>query len=150
MKRETQKDFEFEGRHWIINKFDAMTGSYVAYRLMAEVLPMGIAAKVGIPMPMGGKIMSKTDFFELQRDCLMACAENLSAGHIPVMNEEGNFGVVGLENDAKTVMILTIQVLTWNMADFFDEKLWTSLVQSFQGLKLPTAPTSMNTSSPQS
>lgn len=149
-KRETSKVFDFGDRKWRIGKFDAFTGSYIAYKLMAEVLPMGLAQQVDIPLPPGdAKPMSKADFFDLQRDCLGVCAELLDSGPTPVLNEQGNFGVIGLEHDAPTVLALTVQVLVFNVASFFDERLLTLLSGAMSNLKLPTAPTSTSMSTPQ-
>jgi len=126
-KRILYKTFEFEDRKWRIGKFDAMTGSYIAYKLMAEAVPFGLAAKLDIPVNKDAKTMSKTDFIDLQKDCLLVCSEFLPAGPIPVLNENGTFGVEGLENDAKTV-------LAFNVSDFFTESLLTSLVEAMQGI----------------
>ncbi|MHB9057144.1 MAG: phage tail assembly chaperone [Paludibacteraceae bacterium] len=133
-KRDLYKDFEFGGRNWRIGKFDAMTGSYIAYKLMAELLPMGIGQQAGIPVSSSAKPMSKADFMELQRDCLLVCEEMLPAGPAPVIDKSGNFGVVGLEHDVKIVMALTIQVLVWNITSFFDESLLTSLSGAMSSL----------------
>ena len=149
-KREIYKSFEFGGRKWRIGKFDAMTGSYVAYKLMAEVLPMGIGQMAGIPKPTNGKTMSKVDFMDLQRDCLLVCAEALPAGPTPIMNANGTFGVVGLEHDAPTVLALTVQALAWNLTSFFDESLLDSLFGAMQNLFPHVAKTSTNGSTPQS
>ncbi|HBC94297.1 MAG TPA: hypothetical protein DCZ10_15720 [Pelotomaculum sp.] len=150
-KREIYKPFEFEGRKWRIGKFDAMTGSYIAYKLMAEMLPMGLNAAVGIPAPGSPEaqnlslapaqtaVMSKADFFELQRDCLSVVAEMLPAGPAPVLLENGQFGVDDLEHDARTVLALTIQVLSWNVSSFFDAALLGSLADSISNIFRPNA-----------
>jgi hypothetical protein len=41
-KRPNFKDVKVNGRNFRVKKFDALTGSYIAYRLMAEALPMGV------------------------------------------------------------------------------------------------------------
>jgi hypothetical protein len=140
-KREIYKIFEFGGRKWRIGKFDAMTGSYIAYKLMAEVLPMGLGQQAGIPAPSGGRVMSKADFLELQKNCLSVCAEMLPAGPTPVLNEDGTFGVLDLEHDAPTVLALTVQALAWNLSSFFDESLLTSLSETISNIFRPAAQT---------
>ncbi|GAB6170548.1 hypothetical protein JCM15765_03930 [Paradesulfitobacterium aromaticivorans] len=137
-KRELSKLFEFKERKFRIGKFDAMTGSYIAYKLMAEVLPMGIGAKLGFSAPTGSPTMSKQDFMDLQKDCLGVCAELLPAGPTPVLNENGSWGVMDIENNAPLVMALTIQALMWNVSDFFTEDLLASLSEVLN-LSLPTA-----------
>lgn len=138
-KRETSKIFEFGDRTWHIGKFNAWVGSYIAYKLMAEALPMGIGKQAGVPTPKGSKQMNRADFTELQKDCLGVCSEQLPGGLVPVLNSEGNFAVVGLEHDTKTVLALTIQALVFNVADFFDASLWGSIAADFQGLNMPSA-----------
>jgi len=138
-KRVLFKTFELDGRKWRIGKFNAMVGSYIAYKLMAEVMPLGIAQQAGIPVPAGGKSMSKADFIELQKDCLSCCYEFLPAGPAPVINENGTFGVEDLENNVKVVMALTIQALIFNVSDFFTENLLSSLADSMKTLIPPVA-----------
>jgi hypothetical protein len=137
-KRELYKTFEFEGRQFRIGKFDAMTGSYIAYKLMGEMLPMGINIK-GIHAPEGSKIMSKKDFIDLQKDCLTVCAELLPAGPTQVIDQNGEFVIEDIENNAKLALALTIQSLVCNVADFFDENLLQSLATGMSGIMLPTA-----------
>lgn len=138
-KRELYKTFDFEERKWRIGKFDAMTGSYIAYKLMGEMLPMGLKID-GVPAaPNGSPVMSKSDFVDLQKDCLKVCAELLPAGPADVMNENGSWGVEGIENNAKLALTLTVQALVWNIADFFDANLLQSLAAGISDLKQPTA-----------
>lgn len=142
-KRALYTDWEHEGRKWSIGKFDAMTGSYVAYKLMAEILPMGLGAKVGVPAQIqkkGMPTMSRADFQDLQRDCLGVCRELLKSGPAPVLADDGTFAVEGLEHDTKTVLALTIQALAWNVRDFFDESLLSSLASTL-GMSSPAVPT---------
>ncbi len=141
-KRDLYKEFEFRGRKWRIGKFDAMTGSYVAYKLMSEVLPMaGVSNQLGVAAPPGSPTMSKQDFMELQKDCLSVCAELLPGGPAPVLNGNGSWGVSDVEFDAVAVLALTIQTLIWNLASFFDESLLASLAEGLSALNLPIAKT---------
>ncbi len=138
-KRELYKDFDFMDRKWAIGKFDAMTGSYIAYKLMGEILPTFINVP-GIPSaPKGSPVMSKVDFIDLQKDCLKVCSELLPAGPAKVMNDNGTWGVDGIENSTKLALTLTVQALMWNLTDFFDESLLQALATGMSGLNLPTA-----------
>lgn len=150
VKREIVKPFDYNERNFRIRKFDAMTGSYIAFKLMSEIIPVvGLGKELGIEPSAGAKMMSKKDFFELQSDCLKICDELLEAGPIPVMNEDGSWGVIGLEKDTKTVLALSIQALMFNVKDFFDGSLLTSLAGALN-LSPPDAKTLMNSSIPQS
>lgn len=149
-KREIYKQTEISGRKWRIGKFDALTGSYIAYTLMSDVLPLALNAKVGIPAPKTGNKMSKESFMDLQKDCLKVCCEMLPAGPTPVIDENGNWGVTDAEHDTPLVLNLTIQALIWNVQSFFDESLLASLAESISGISLQGVPTSMSSSTPQS
>jgi hypothetical protein len=142
--RETSKVVEIGDRKFQIGKFDALTGSYVIYTLLTQILPMGLGAKIeGLPTNSNSKppegdnnqsdmgflkdlkipLMSKETFVELQKDCLRVCSEIKPTGDIvapmPVLMADGRWGVEDLQKDAPTVMALTIQVLGYNVQDFF-------------------------------
>jgi hypothetical protein len=139
-KRELYETFDRDGRQWRIGKFDAMTGTWMAYRVANEVLPiLGVAEMIGVPVRMDAKPMGKSDFLQLQRECLAVCAEMLPAGPTPVLNAEGTFAVQGLEYDAQTVGMLTVRALVWNLRSFFGANVWSSAVQAFQDMKQPAA-----------
>ena len=139
--RATTKDIELNGRKFRIGKFDAFTGSYIAYTLMAEMMPGGLNKAVGAPQSNTAKKMSREDFSQLQKDCLNICAEVLPAGKTPIIDDSGKFAVIGLENDTATVLTLTIQVLIFNVTSFFDESLLASIAEAMSGMSLPGAPT---------
>jgi len=145
-KRETFKEVTLDGRKFRIQKFDALTGSYVAYRLMAESLPFGMGAEVGIPQAGEMRLMSKKDFKELQLDCLMVCFESLPAGYTCIVNENGSFGVPDLENDTKTILTLTIHALMFNVSSFFGESLLDFISKGTRGTSQQTVPMSMSSS----
>ncbi|EHL08976.1 hypothetical protein HMPREF0322_00399 [Desulfitobacterium hafniense DP7] len=132
-KRERYKVAEINGRQFRIGKFDAMLGSYIAFQVMGEILPMGLGKKVGVEAPPGSPMMSKQAFMEMQKDCLSVCEELLPAGPTPVLNENGSYGVNDIEHDAPLVLNLTIQALIWNITDFFD----ANLLDSLAGMVLP-------------
>ena len=130
-KRETEKMFEVEGRKFKIVKFDAMTGSYVAFKLFTKALPMGlgsIMSDVEVPLDASKVEMSRKEFKELQIDCLNVCYEVVDSNVIPVMNENGGFRSIGLEKDTKVVMALTIHALTFNVKDFFGESVFNLIL----------------------
>jgi hypothetical protein len=136
-KREEFKTWDFEDRRWRIGKFDPLTGSYIVYKLMSELLPTGIGQQAGMPSPPAGSAaMSKADFFDIQRDCLRVVSEILPSGFAPVMTPNG-FGVQDLDHDAPTVLALTIQVLIWNAKDFFTGSLLNSFKEEFKNLFPP-------------
>jgi len=138
-KRETFKDIKIGEREFRIQKFNARIGSWIAFKLFTKMLPGGMDAKLGASvsgLPKNRDIMNKEEFFELQNDCLNACFELLKAGPVPVIGLNGAFGVADLENDAMTVMLLTIHVLVFNVAGFFDGNALKELTKNLSGISL--------------
>lgn len=141
-KRETHKIVEISGRKWRIEKFDAFTGSYIAYKVLGATLPMGLEEKVKGEKPSMDKmpVMSKQEFFELQLDCLRVCSEVLPAGSAKVIGDNGAWGVMNVEHDTVLVLALTAHALIFNVSAFFDGEALKGLVGSFAGLKFFNAP----------
>lgn len=74
--RELFKDVEINGRKFRVSKFDALTGSYIIYSLLTQILPMGLGAQIeGLEADPSLPPMSKDKFMEIQKDCLKKCAE---------------------------------------------------------------------------
>jgi hypothetical protein len=143
-KRETFKVVEMGGRKFRIEKFDALTGSYIAYTLLNLALPPMLGKQLaGSGIPVGGssegRMMSKQEFFEFQKDCLGACYEVLDGNTPPVMTENG-FGVIGLEKDLSTVLMLTVHVLLFNVLSFFEDGLWAGLLAELPSIPQPDVP----------
>jgi hypothetical protein len=140
--RETFKDVEISGRKFRIRKFDAQTGSYIAFKLTTQVLPFGMDAQMGgiVGLLSNRKPMSKEEFFELQNDCLKVCSELIekdgAQATLAVMMADGSWGVDGLESDAMTVIMLTIHSLMFNVTSFFGEDALKGLTEKLQGLSL--------------
>ena len=143
--RETYKDIQIGGRAWRINKFDALTGSYVVYTLLTQVLPMGMESKVsGLAEQSNDRaslpVMNKETFISLMQDCLKVCSEikmvNNIVAPVSVLMADGRFGVADLEHDTVTVMLLTVQTLGYNVSDFFSENALDEIKKSFSELNL--------------
>jgi hypothetical protein len=137
-KRELYKVVTIDDREFRIGKFPAMIGSYIAYKLMSETLPMGIKVK-GIQTLKNAKVMSKADFIDIQTDCLKVCAELLDGGPADVINDNGSWGVEDIKNNAKLALALTVHALIWNVMDFFDGNLLQSLAAGIPDILQPTA-----------
>ena len=120
-KRETEKIIELSGRKFKIEKFDALTGSYIAFTLAEKFLPMGLEDKAGlINMPANRTLLSREEFTALQKDCLSVVSEILPAGPRPVIAENGLWGVNDIAKDTRLVILLTVHALAFNVAGFFD------------------------------
>ena len=149
MKREEYKDVDISDRKWRIEKFDALTGSYIAFTIMTKMLPVmsGIksddaqAAAMGL---MQSKVnMTKEEFISFQKDCLSVCSEvqTLPNGQqipMPVLSASGSFGPAGLDKDVITVLALTVHSIMFNVSGFFDGNALSSVMGG------PTAPSSLS------
>jgi hypothetical protein len=139
---ENYKDVEINGRTFRIKKFDAMTGSFMLIKITGIIAPMlkGVDLKklsesdgesfdfdYTIVLAEIGNLSEK-DFTYVQEKCLQVCSEMLSAGMTPVLNKNGTFGVIGLEDDTVTIMALTIHALAFNVKGFFQGSPLASLL----------------------
>jgi hypothetical protein len=135
-KRETERIFTFEGRTFRVSRLDAMTAMYTATVLMSKGLGMAgtllnkYAGNSLPPLPPNLPAMSKAEFFSLQRDLLSVCAEKLSGGWTKVFDEAGNLALSDFEYNLPLALTLTANSLVFNLADFFDESLWTKLKEN--------------------
>lgn len=145
------KEVQIKGRTFRIKKFGARDGSFIALKVAAILAPMfeGVDLKqaqegkgvdtAGVDVfGMVGKLatLPEKDFAHIQGKCLGVCGESLASGYVPVLHENGAFGVNDLEEDTVTVMALTAHALIFNLSGFFDE---SGLGGLLSGL-LPTAP----------
>jgi len=80
--------------------------------------------------------LSEKDFNYVQDKCLQVCSEVLPAGMTPILNSNGSFGVLGLEEDTMTVLALTAHTLIFNVKGFFS----ASPLASLLGGLLTTSP----------
>lgn len=128
-KHETFTTYEVDDRKFIINAYDPMTGNYILFQVINFVLPFGIGnmlskevgTETNIPTSVGnGKMMSKEDFINLQKDILYTVSEEMHGGHqAPVLRENGTYGV----QDVTMALVLKLLVasLAFNFKDFFKE-----------------------------
>jgi len=149
-ERVIKKQVEIMGRKFVVEKMNALKGSYVAFQILTKTLPMGLAAKTGISLPSGNQSMSMSEFIELQTSLLSCIKETLRGGDTKILDEGGNFGVEELENNAPLLMRLTIESIVFNFSDFFEGALWKDLLPPQLSMILSGLLTSMNFSMPRS
>lgn len=145
MARQTEKTVEIQGRKFTVRAFDAFTGAYIAFTLMEKMMPMGMEEKVTKTLQAEGKnpefmlpqsraLMTKGEFNSFVRDCLSVVSEELKAGPRPVLNKNGTWGVDDMENNTMLVILLVINALAFNIADFFTGNGLADLRSSLSGL----------------
>ena len=150
------KEVEIKGRKFVVKKFDARTGSFMLIKVMGLIAPMFKnmdLKKIQVEdeeelnlkgIDIAGVISSlssltEQDFNYIHDKCLQVCFENLQAGPTKVMNADGNFGVIGLENDSATTLALVAHTLIFNVTGFFGEKAFSSISKVISGMKSSTA-----------
>lgn len=134
MKREVSKDIEVSGRRWRIEKFNALTGSYICIKLMAKIsgIVFAISDKKLSDLPVLITVLTeelstiaKHEFIDIQRESLMVVKEIQNVGGvdapIPILMPDGKFSLPDLEYDAITTLALVCHVLAFNLAPFFEE-----------------------------
>jgi hypothetical protein len=147
MARQTEKTVEIQGRKFTIRAFDALTGAYIAFTLMEKMMPMGIEEKVAkalqaegkspdLMLPQSRALMTKGEFNSFIRDCLSVVSEQLKGRDCPVLNKNGSWGVADIENNTMLLLLLVINALAFNIADFFTGDGLKDLMSSLQDLKL--------------
>ena len=131
MLRETSKVVEITGRRFEVRKFDALTGSYVAYTLLTKMLPAfmsnGVEGLEDVNKLNAKDLppMSFQEFKELQVTCLKQISEVTDVGGLPVKTAvilpDGRWGIPDLEFDGGFVMLLTGNVIGYNVESFLSE-----------------------------
>lgn len=130
------KDVVVNGRTFRLRKFGARDGSFIAIKVAGLIAPVfkdaslsklaeissaeeaigvfDVSRVIGI---LGD--VSEKDFAYLQGKSLAVCSEVLGSGLVPVLRDNGTFGVQGVEEDAVLVTVLTAHALIYNLAGFF-------------------------------
>ena len=142
-----EKYIEIESRKFVAKKFPAKTAIKMSKTILAKALPAfsGFSESVNQSADGDNEILFKniSEVFDKLSDedldkvvdtSLMFCGEILPAGQAAVLNKDGTFGVVGVEDDMILTLRLVAEVLLFNYADFFDENRWGSMFKSLAGM----------------
>jgi len=142
-KKELFKNIDIDKRKFILGKFDAMSGSYITFKLVGILTPLfkDIKNVEGIDdinlTELASSLFSlpEEEFRYIQKNCLMRIKEILPGATPQILDEYGTWGVNDIEFDTQLVMNLTIQSLVFNVSGFFGGNLLVSLregLTSFQ------------------
>lgn len=127
------------GEEYQVTKFTAVTGLQIARLVLAKFAPiiplvsgkgnMGTEDMLAI---VGSAIesVSDDDIEVLVKKCLRVCKKKLKSGHVACIDENGNYGIEGLEHDLITTIMLVVEAIKWGAGDFFGEKA-SALLQQF-------------------
>jgi len=142
--KDNYKDVEIQGRTFRIKKFPALVGSFMIVKVASIIAPLFRGVNLGkfkegakedalegfdiIGMIEKLSDLTEKDFRYVQEKSLGVCYEVLASGISPVLNENGSFGVIGLEEDTMTVLALTAHAVMFNMNSVFQGSPLASLV----------------------
>jgi hypothetical protein len=152
--RETSKIVQISGRRWKIEKFDALTGGFIASKMISKLTNVVIGVMSGnlkepaiIGMAIANEIgsFSRQEFSEIQGICLEVVKEVTGVDgkdiESPIRMPDGRWLIKELENDGLLIMGLVTHVIVFNLTGFFDVSALKELKDSFQGLTLFDAQT---------
>ena len=123
------KIIELNGYKFKIKKLNAFTASYIAvqigFSLAGGLINAGNTNKVDMLQKAISGI-DKDKFIEIQKDCLsvVEILNNINGSEMPE--------ALILNNDFMTIILLTIEVVMFNVEGFFGEKGLQSLTNSLQ------------------
>ena len=157
--RKKERIVELNNRKWKISKFDALTGNYIALKMISRLsgVVAGIAAGeladpiiIGLAITQNLGTLPKQEFLQIQEECISCVKEiqevNGTAIDVLVRTPEGLWGVPDLEEEPLLILGLVSHVLVFNLMDFFSADALKELGKSFQGLIPLDALTSTNSS----
>lgn len=136
-KREDSMTVTLNDTEFRIKKYDAYTGSFIAFTLLQKALPVMFeqqAVSAG-QLPSNRTLMSKDEFKSFLVECLRVAEIKKNAGYLPIVNDYGYLDT-SIENDTASVLMLAVHALKFNFESFFSEG--ASLLQGI----LPVAGTS--------
>ena len=133
MERITQIEVKYEDRIFIVKKMTPFEGIAVLKELITKAMPFdllsllneddfeGISKVLSVAQGMSKKEMSIDEFVAFQKRLIKNCYEVKKIGEVPVLQNNGDFGVEDLENNMFLVCFLLLKVIEVNYKDFFLE-----------------------------
>lgn len=138
------KSVEVEGRKFLVSKYTAMDGLKIAKLLIAKLLPTFQDFLPALKQLKGSETntervvsdlvenlsletisnaldkVSEADFDYIVKKSLQCVSESLPGGNAPVIDGNGNYGILDIEYDPLLVMRLTCEAVMWGCSSFFD------------------------------
>ena len=151
------KTIEIEKRTFVIHKFDAKSALKISKLVLAKILPIfdtvlpvisastdlsQIKVDEAINLEAIAKALDLIDDKDLDRIIdvsLQYTFEQLKSGLVRVLNSDGTYGVIGVEDDPVIVLRLVIESIAWSLRGFFDGSRLTSVLAPLTGLLTQTA-----------
>lgn len=140
-----QKTVEIDGRRFVIQKFDPVTGLIIGKTVVSKILPAFQSFLPMIQKAMQGDESSRDEVFDkideflnfeslskaldlvspedlevIVKRSLMVCYEQLPGNTARVLNPDGSYGVQNVEDDILIAIRLVCEAILWGVGDFFD------------------------------
>lgn len=151
---ENYKDIEVNGRKFRLNKLNARTGTFMLIKLTKTLA--AVMSNIDIDKLDSDDLsikdlnltkvlepifdLSEEEFSYIQDNCLKTVEELLPAGSQPILDNNGQWGVLNIEFDMALVMNLTLQSLWFNLQGFFAGMPFSSIMNnlnsSLQDMKI--------------
>lgn len=137
-ERTNSKMLEYRDRKFEVRKMDALESLAVLKELLTKALPFDIMSMFGneISQLMGSsqlgsigsmldskKDMTIDEFILLQKRMLKYSYEILPSGPVQVMTNNGDFGVMDVDQDLNLILKLLVESVRVNYESFFIEAL---------------------------
>ena len=103
---------------------------------MENQIPGENAGNLSDTLPQNRTGMTKQEFTKLLKDCLSVVYETLPVGDRPVFNDKGTWGLNEMQDNTPLVLLLAVNVLIFNIGDFFAANGLSELRKSLSGLSL--------------
>ncbi len=121
MLKQNEKIITYSGKEIRLRKFNPLDGCYIIQMVLQSFLPEIIEANLGLQRPVQpNKVMSKDEFNDLMLDCMQYVTylqKTPVVVEIPVLNSNGSLGSEAFTTS--DVFMLTLEVLAYNLLDFF-------------------------------
>lgn len=151
---ENYKDIEINDRKFRLNKLNARTGTFMLIKLTKTLA--AVMSNIDIDKLDSDDLsikdlnltkvlepifdLSEEEFSYIQDNCLKTVEELLPAGPQPILDNNGQWGVLNIEFDMALVMNLTLQSLWFNLQGFFAGMPFSSIMNnlnsSLQDMKI--------------
>lgn len=146
------KDVEVAGVRYRVEKMPAKTAAWIAMQVFTKILPSQIEQQLNIVLPQNRGDMSEEDFSKFIDYCLLSAKRYEKVGQadvpMPILASKGVWAIHEMEHDFTAVIGLTVHVLAFNVAAFFNEGVLQELAKSLKDIPLFNTPQSTVSSSP--
>jgi len=135
------KDVIIDDEKYQVSKLPVKTALWISAQVVTKIMPSMVESQLNLPnLPQNRATMTEEEFSQLLDYCLMACNKYEMVGTqemaMPVMPQKGVWGFPELEYNPVVVISLLVNILEFNIATFFSERVLKQLKETFKGITL--------------